>query len=377
MWHLNKVKMRTLVIISLFMTFGFSKINAQNENSCSCISLTSGDTVIFGRNHDAVLSNCLIVFNPRNVYKEGFEFENEVNPKWTAKYSSITFNVLGVGFAVSGMNEKGLAIGHMGFSEAEYQPKDDKPVVDQIQFITYILDNCANTEEVIRTAENIRISDESSTKEHYFICDAGGNTAILEHIQGKLIVYTNETMPYTILSNENYEKSLQYLEDYEGFGGTKKIPEKNFGIQEIMAIGCSYINNYKSSKKDNIINSSFDLLNNIGFNKFPPPDSLNVHPDYGTQFTTVFDLKNLIVYFKTKSNSEVKEIFLKDFDQECPAPFMIMEAESQNKGLVNFMFKNYSKETNYNFINTRLQKSGTPKEVIDFLANYPDSFKCK
>jgi len=54
-----------------------------------------------------------------------------------------------------------------------------------------------------------------------------------------------------------------------------------------------------------------------------------------------------------------------------------MEAESQNKGSVNFMFKNYSKETNYNFINTRLQKSGTPKEVIDFLANYSESFKCK
>jgi choloylglycine hydrolase len=47
------------------------------------------------------------------------------------------------------MNEKGLAIGYMGFEETQYPSKDTRPVLDQIQYITYILDNCATTAEVI------------------------------------------------------------------------------------------------------------------------------------------------------------------------------------------------------------------------------------
>ena len=369
--------MKSVFFILSFQLLITSPILSQVSSECSCFSLKSADTVVFCRNHDAVLSNCLIVFNPRNVYKEGFEFEAEVSPKWTAKYSSITFSVLGVGFAVSGMNEKGLAVGHMGFSEAKYQPKDERPVVDQIQFITYMLDNCANTSEVISTAEKVRISDESTTREHYFVCDAQGNTAILEHIQGKLVIYKNETMPFTILSNDNYEKSLKYLEDYQGFGGNNIIPERNFGVKEIMAIGCSYLENYEASPKNNIISSSFELLNNIGFNKYPPPDSANVDENYGTQFTTVFDLKNQTIYFKTKSNTAIRIINLNKFQSECPSPIMMLEAETESTGIVNSLFENYSKEKNLKFVNARLRKSGYPNEIIEFLASYPESNKCK
>ncbi|MBU1718613.1 MAG: hypothetical protein KKA07_06035, partial [Bacteroidetes bacterium] len=63
------------LIIALTQTL-FSQVT---EN-CSSISLTSGDTVILGRNHDESLSNCLVVFNPRGFNKEGFEYENESYP---------------------------------------------------------------------------------------------------------------------------------------------------------------------------------------------------------------------------------------------------------------------------------------------------------
>lgn len=185
-------------IILLLFSLTSTLISQVNDN-CSMISLKSSDTVIVGRNHDENYSNCLVVFNPRGLYKEGFEYENESYPKWIAKYASITFNILGAGFAILGMNEQGLAIGHMGFREAKYPPKDDRPVLDQIQFITYILDNCANTFEVIKTSDEIRIDDESITREHYFVCDKSGELAIIEPIEGKLVIYKNETIPYPIV----------------------------------------------------------------------------------------------------------------------------------------------------------------------------------
>lgn len=348
-------------------------------DNCSMINLTSGDTVILGRNHDENYSNCLLVFNPGGLYKEGFDFENEAYPKWTAKYASITFNILGAGFSILGMNEKGLAIGHMGFREAKYPPKDDRPVLDQIQFITYILDNCANTSEVIKTTDEIRIDDESITREHYFVCDKSGQLAIIEPIEGTLVIYTNETIPYPIISNDSYKKSLEYLKSYDGFGGETPIPERTFGVEEIMAIGASKIESFLSAGNQGIIYSAFSILNDIGFNKYPPPEGITVHPNYGTQFTTVFDLKNLSVYFCTKSNGSIRQVDFDFFDLACMSGMKIVEIEKTEGGNISNLFVDYSSEKNCNYLKewNKQLVNPIPAELLQFLCNYPESFKCK
>lgn len=367
-----------MILLWLFISLSYdSMVSAQTDRSCSAIHLISGDTVVFGRNHDVSVSNGLIVYNPRGIFKEGFEFPEENIPKWTSKYASITLNVFGVGFAVCGMNEKGLSIGHLGFAEAKYPQKDDRPVIDQIHFITYMLDNCANTGEVITTADELRISDESITREHYYICDAKGQSAILEPISGEWVIYTNETMPYPILSNDNYEQSIGYLSNYQGFGGQRKVPEKNFGVEEIMAMGATYFKDYQARNDKDIIHSAFELLDNIGFNKYPPPDSIDVPVNYGTQITTVFDLKNLQVHFITKSNAAIRIVNFGHFNPDCPAPTMMMEVETEGSGVVDEFFDNYTYEKNFNFVRNHLMKSDVSYDIIEFLASYPESFKCK
>ena len=371
------LKTQFVILVFQFL-LGHQFILSQVSSDCSCIGLKSVDQVVFGRNHDATLSNCLIVYNPRNIYKEGFEFPGENYPKWTSKYASITFNVLGVGFAVCGMNEKGLAMGHMGFNEAQYPAKDTRPVLDQIQYIAYLLDNCSNNSEVVKTTKEIRISVESTTKEHYFVCDKSGQLAIIEFINGVFILYTNKTMPFPILSNDNYNESIGYLKKYKGFGGSQPVPERNFGVEEIMAIGCNFINNFNNKKIINVIDSAFDLLNDIGFNNYPPPDSLKISKEYGTQFSTVFDLKNLKVFFRTKSNPEIRTIDFNFFNPECIGSMKMVEAEKTSKGNINALLTTYSLAKNSEYVNNRFKKiDGMSKEVIDFLATYPETYKCK
>jgi len=364
-------------VIFILLLLGV-RLAARDFDNCSAISLTSGDTVILGRNHDERLSNCLLVFNPRNLVKKGFEFGNEPSPVWTAKYASLTFNILGVGYAILGMNEEGLAMGHLGFREAQYPPRDERPVLDQIQFISYILDNSANTPEVIQRLDSVRISDESVTREHYFVGDRTGKLAILEFIAGKLVLYTNESIPYPVLSNDNYQTSLAYLKNYAGFGGKKPIPEKNFGVEEIMAIGATQINSFNTSRKRDIIHSAFSILNDIGFNKYPPPAGVVVHPNYGTQFTVVFDLKNLTIYFQTKSNRNIRRIDFNDFNPAGPSGIKILEIEKTTAGNVNHLFSDYSIEKNRNYLSEwSRQANSLPAELIEFLCTFADSFLCK
>jgi penicillin V acylase-like amidase (Ntn superfamily) len=351
--------------------------HSQDRFDCSTLSLTSGDTVIMGRNHDGSNRHCLIVYNPAGLYKEGFESPGENTPKWTARFASLTFNVLGVGFTVLGMNEAGLAMGHMGFSECQYPAQDDRPMLDQILFITYMLDNCPNTATVIQMLDSVRISDESSTREHYFLCDRSGAMAIIEFIQGELVAYTNETMPQPLLSNDRYAKSLDYLKNYADFGGKQPIPERTFGVEEIMAIGCQRIAQYNQSRGD-IVASAFSILNDIGFNKYPPPDSIEVDANYGTQFTVVFDLLNLCVFFRTRSNPHLREIDFHGLAGPCEKGIKILNMDESRKGFVNDLFTEYTLEKNRRYLSDFAAESKSlPKEIVEFLAAYPEAFRCR
>jgi|GEM_PF-1745777 len=368
--------MKALILITVHVLFVCQSIFSQSSTNCSIISLMSGDTVVLGRNHDVTIPNGLLVFNPRNIHKEGFEFPDEDIPRWTSKYSSITLNVFGVGFAICGMNEKGLSMGHVGFADAKYPSAKGTPVIDQIHFITYMLDNFTNTHEVVSAVNEISISEESITREHYYVCDAIGRTAILEPIEGEWVIFTNETMPYPIISNDNYEQSIDYLKDYQGFGGNRIIPERNFGVEEIMAMGATYLQDFQNHKNQHVVKSAFELLHNIGFNKFPPPEHVDVPQNYGTHITTVFDLKNLIVYFRTKSYPEIKMVRFDQFNPDCPDPIMMMEVETDKVGNVSNSFENFTFEKNLHFVNERL-KNDVPGDIIELLGSYPETFKCK
>ena len=58
---------------------------------------------------------------------------------------------------------------------------------------------------------------------HYFICDSAGMTAVIEFIDGNVLTYTGQELPFPVLTNNSYANSLKYLKRHEGFGGTLPI----------------------------------------------------------------------------------------------------------------------------------------------------------
>ena len=58
---------------------------------------------------------------------------------------------------------------------------------------------------------------------HFMIVDMNGNNAIIEFLNGEPIIYKNSQISIKALCNFEYEKELNRLKDYAGFGGDKKI----------------------------------------------------------------------------------------------------------------------------------------------------------
>ena len=96
-------------------------------------------------------------------------------------------------------------------------------MVDDMQWIQYMLDNCANVNEVISELENIRISRKSKTRLHYFLSDSYGNFAVIEFIEKKCTYYINDTSTNGFISNASFENSKEHLKQYQGWGGNKPI----------------------------------------------------------------------------------------------------------------------------------------------------------
>lgn len=366
------------IILSIIILFGLIiKIYPQ----CSCLSLRTSNRIVFGRNHDYYNSYGVIVYNPKNQLKVGVPLPGENIVGWKAIYSSITISSVGVGFANSGMNEKGLAMGHMGLKESVYPNKDERPIILPEQWIQYMLDKCVNTNEVILEAKKIRITDKMGDGEHFFVCDKDGNVAIIEFLKGQMVVYTNKDMPYMLLCNDTYEKSMNDIKKYKGFGGDKKVLNKVDTLNEncvtdIMAIGCTKINQFYKKNSDNIIQDAFNIHYATSF-----PGNTNT-PQYQntvTQYTTVFDITNLKLYFRTNLNPTIREINFKDFEDNCSTKAKLLDIQTLSEGIVNKSFVDYSMQENtkciYKFYENEQRKM--PKEEMEFMSFYPEMFQCE
>ncbi len=189
-------------------------------------------------------------------------------------------------------------------NETIYPETDDRYGLTELQWIQYQLDNSASVEEVIASEKFLRISPQSVAKLHFLVADKMGNVATIEFIDGKMIAHTGEELPVNALANDTYKNSMQYLEDFSGFGGTKDIPHSSAPLDRFVNAAVA-LQEYSG---EDLINYSFNILERVK------------QEDSSTQWSIVYDLNNLEVYFKTQKNPELRKFSLLEMDFDCDSP---------------------------------------------------------
>jgi hypothetical protein len=139
---------------------------------------------------------------------------------------------------------------------------------------------------------------------------------IIEYIYGQMKCYTGIDLPYTILANDSYSNLLGYIRQQKGFGGNN---------HELYRVGssCCRFTHVAERMRDYdphgtpIINYAFDILNDV--------------QQGGTQYQTVYDIKDRTIHYKSRNSNATKTIRMKDFDFDCRTP-VLMAPISSNKG---------------------------------------------
>lgn len=211
-----------LVAVLLF------SMTVQQSEACSRLLYKTGKgTYITARSMDWVdpdLTTDLWVF-PQGIKRNGGGSENALI--WTSKYGSVIASFYGTASA-DGMNEKGL-VGNMQYlTEADYgdPEKTGKPTISIGAWLQYFLDNYATVEEAVAamkdppfTIVSKPVANGFAAAIHMAISDATGDSAILEYLDGKLVIHHGPQ--YVVMTNSPIYSEQLALNAYweKGFGG--------------------------------------------------------------------------------------------------------------------------------------------------------------
>lgn len=319
--NLNKKLNQKITVI-----IAFGLLISNSLFACTTFILNDSSNLVFGRNYDFNFGQGFIVLNNRGVNKHAIVDAPYKPAHWVSKYGSITFNQVGIDAPMDGMNEKGLVIAQMGLAASQYPKPNPEYAINQLEWIQYQLDMSATLDEVIENNRNINIVP-VFIPVHYLICDKDGSVGVIEFHGGELKVYKGVDIEMPVCSNMFFDESMEKLKTYKSFGGDKSIPKKGEEvvindefIMNIIAKACEMIKDYKKQGLTNCIEYSFNILNAIGL-------------ENRTQWSVVYDIKNLSIKFKSLKNKEIRTIGLNQFNFSCDNSIQVMDIQESKSDI--------------------------------------------
>ncbi len=350
----------------------------QTIHSCTTFCLDKANQPVVGSNFDWGAGYGLVIVNKRNISKTARiqAWNSQVNVEgqpasWISKYGSITFNMLGLEHPWGGMNEAGLVVTSMGLETTKYPETDLRPSIRSIAWIQYQLDNFSTVEEVIASDLQLRIMKlrrQDKGRIHYLVSDRKGNCAAIEFIDGKLICHTKGTMPAKALANITYKESLDFWQK-------GKLPSFNIGDSaQRFATAANMIKKFNAKTQKPAVDYAFEILENVAIGTIEDTDGVPAISPMATEWSVVYDIKNLRVYFRTFENKKIRYINISSFDFSCKTPVKVLDIQEDLSGDVASKFVNYTYEINRDMVRKATQYG--PDELVDYIAKYPESTVC-
>ncbi len=330
---------------------------------CTAFVLDNGGHGIFGANFDHTWTDEGLVFvNKRGVAKysvSGGDVNNRI--RWTSRYASVSFNLVGYEYTWGGMNEAGLSISTMSLAETSQPPPDHRPALDNGEWVQYLLDTCATVEDVIATDADVRIL----TVDHYLVGDGSGNAATIEFLDGRMVVHTGQDLPMAALTNNTYEdlyavwQWLRHLGNYSGLSSSSHR----------FCLAADRVDGFTSCDDGDAIDYAFDTLHEVRGERF------SASP---TNWSLVFDTKNLRAYFTTRRNRHLRWVDLNTLDLRCGRPVKMMDVNDGGSGDVADELIDFDHQLNRFHLERFLTIWGislSPGEIT-WILNQLDGFHC-
>ncbi len=258
---------------------------------CTTFMLQGGGRIYFCHTLDWEWPEGLVIVNQRNIQKTAFLTPGRPLAKWVSKYGSVTFNKFGRELPFGGMNEEGLAIETMWLDATQYPPEDARPEVNLLQWVQYQLDTCRTVEEVIASSRRVRLGRPMTpARNHYLLCDASGDCATVESLDGVLVCHRGLKMPFKVLANDSYEKSVAYVNAHPEALGTIMTPVSARSLPRF-ACAAARVAGFHSGTREQDLGYAFGALDSVSQGN-------------QTIWRIVYDVSARQIHFLTRDNPQ-------------------------------------------------------------------------
>ncbi len=312
------------------------------------------------KSYDWDFGNGFLVVNKRGVAKQGLSLRaGDLPPRWVSKFGSVTFNQYGRELPNGGLNEAGLAMEVLWLNESRLPPPDERPTLNELQFIEYGLDRFATVAELLAGAPEVRISKIHAAV-HYFACDPTGACATLEFLDGKLLATTAHGSGVRAITNNSSSASIAAL---AALHKAKRTPPEGNGSSARYLRAATMLESTSSTADPK--GRALQILDRV---------SQGSH----SKWNILYELKGQKIHFRSDVARTLKVIDLRKVDFACGTPSQILDINTKLEGEVTEKLEEYTTEANAKLIGVSFGqvKVGLTKEAVRRLAEYPAHLRC-
>ena len=260
---------------------------------------------------------------PRGVRRTGQAGPDSA--EWTSKYGSVVAS----GYDISttdGVNEAGLVTNLLWLAESQYPANaGDRPAVSLALWAQYLLDNFATVSDAVTalTATPLRVvtaevpGQERLATVHLALSDAGGDSAIIEYLDGEQVIHHGRQ--YQVMTNSPiFDKQLAITEYWDEIGGTVMLPGTNRAADRF--VRASFYVNAVPKTADPLLAAAavFSVMRKVSVPfGITTPDQPNIS---STRWRTVVDHASLRYFFESALSPNTFWVELKNLDFSEGAP---------------------------------------------------------
>jgi choloylglycine hydrolase len=292
-------------------------LGAGTARACTTFVLQSANHLYFGRSLDWVSEEALVIVNPRHAQKSSLVAPGTTPAKWVSKYGSLTFNSGGWEMPTGGMNEAGLVVENMWLIETRPPEPDARPVLNSLQWIQYQLDSCRTVDEVIATDSKIRLDTaDPRIPLHYLVCDASGDCAVIEFLDGKMVCHRGGHLPCRALANDSYDEAVAAAKPLPATGDSEAKPAVSPRFRRF-AVAAQRAAAFHSGTARENLDYAFATLDMVSKDD--------------TVWRMVYDIKERQIYYRTRSHPAERALDLNGMDFACHGQVRFFDLSSSSR----------------------------------------------
>ena len=351
---------------------------ARPADACTTFLLERGAERVVGKSYDWHMGQGLVMVNKRGVAKQSLPGKPGDRPaRWVSRHASVTFNQYGRELPNGGMNDAGLVVEVMWLDDSVYEKPDQRPSLNELQWIQYHLDTQGSVAAMVAAAPQQRVSPLYAAV-HYLACDKTGACAAFEYVGGKLVV----TPGAKALTNHTYAESVAWAAKQtdvpQGLGSLARFARASRQIVEMGTLEGSPSPPATGSRGQSPrsptrsatppaaepVAAAFAILDGVRSSE--------------SQWNIVYDPVHMRVHFRTRLSRNIKTLDMSKLDASCARAVTLVDIDTDAPGDIAARLRPYDAATNRNLIerSVRRIRAQLPPGAVEGLIAYPSALTC-